>query len=57
VEGFVGAWILTIIFGVGMTNVLMRYKYFICPVNVRIYSISENYTKILRILAQMSGQA
>jgi CDP-diglyceride synthetase len=35
VEGFVGAWILTVIFGVGMTNVLMRYKYFICPVNVR----------------------
>lgn len=33
VEGFVGAWILTIIFGVAMTNVLMRYKYFICPVN------------------------
>ncbi|KAF7903578.1 uncharacterized protein EAF01_006627 [Botrytis porri] len=33
VEGFVGAWILTVIFGVGMTNVLMRYKYFICPVN------------------------
>ena len=34
VEGFVGAWILTIIFGIGMTNVLMRYKYFICPVTV-----------------------
>lgn len=34
VEGFVGAWILTVVFGVGMTNVLMRYKYFICPVNV-----------------------
>ncbi|KAL9600068.1 MAG: hypothetical protein Q9219_003438 [cf. Caloplaca sp. 3 TL-2023] len=33
VEGFVGAWILTIVFGFGMTNVLMRYKYFICPVN------------------------
>ncbi|KAI4162515.1 MAG: hypothetical protein LQ342_003930 [Letrouitia transgressa] len=33
VEGFVGAWILTLIFGFGMTNVLMRYKYFICPVN------------------------
>ncbi|KAF8470169.1 phosphatidate cytidylyltransferase [Kalaharituber pfeilii] len=32
VEGFVGAWIWTIIFGLGMTNVLMRYKYFICPV-------------------------
>ena len=34
VEGFVGAWILTIVFGFAMTNVLMRYKYFICPVNV-----------------------
>lgn len=33
VEGFVGALFLTIIFGIGMTNVLMRYKYFICPVN------------------------
>lgn len=35
VEGFVGAWIPTIVFGYLMTNVLMRYKYFICPVNVR----------------------
>ena len=34
VEGFVGAWICTIIFGFAMANVLMRYKYFICPVNV-----------------------
>ncbi|GMF69012.1 unnamed protein product [Aspergillus oryzae var. brunneus] len=33
VEGFLGAWICTIIFGYFMTNVLMRYKYFICPVN------------------------
>ncbi|KAI9816328.1 MAG: hypothetical protein M1826_001863 [Phylliscum demangeonii] len=33
VEGFVGAWIMTVIFGVGLTNLLMRYKYFICPVN------------------------
>ncbi|KAL8973304.1 MAG: hypothetical protein Q9197_002405 [Variospora fuerteventurae] len=33
VEGFVGAWILTIFFGYAMTNVLMRYQYFICPVN------------------------
>ncbi|MCJ1260951.1 hypothetical protein MMC22_000815 [Lobaria immixta] len=33
VEGFVGAWIPTIVFGYGMTNILMRYKYFICPVN------------------------
>lgn len=33
VEGFVGAWIFTVIFGVGLTNLLMRYDYFICPVN------------------------
>lgn len=33
VEGFVGAWIMTIIFGLIMTNVLMRYSYFTCPVN------------------------
>ncbi|KAL6719911.1 phosphatidate cytidylyltransferase [Lecanora helva] len=33
VEGFVGAWACTIILGFGITNVLMRYKYFICPVN------------------------
>ena len=35
VEGFVGAWICTIIFGFAMANVLTRYKYFICPVNVQ----------------------
>lgn len=34
VEGFVGAWVLTIVFGYAMTNLLMRYSYFICPVNV-----------------------
>ena len=33
-EGFMGAWLFTIIFGIIMTNLLMRYKYFICPVNV-----------------------
>lgn len=33
VEGFVGAWVCTILFGYGMTNVLMKYKYFTCPVN------------------------
>lgn len=33
VEGFVGAWVCTIIFGFFITNLLMRYKYFICPVN------------------------
>ena len=40
VEGFVGAWILTIFFGFAMTNILMRYKYFICPVNVSPISLS-----------------
>jgi phosphatidate cytidylyltransferase len=33
VEGFVGAWLCTIVFGFFMTNFLMRWKYFICPVN------------------------
>lgn len=32
VEGFVGAWIFTIISGVLLTSVLYRYKYFICPI-------------------------
>ncbi|PWW72495.1 phosphatidate cytidylyltransferase [Tuber magnatum] len=32
VEGFVGAWVCTVFFGLVMTNILMRYKYFICPV-------------------------
>ena len=33
VEGFVGAWVCTVGFGYFMTKFLMRYKYFICPVN------------------------
>ena len=32
-EGFIGAWICTIVFGFLLTNVLMNSKYFICPVN------------------------
>lgn len=40
VEGFVGAWILTIIFGIGVANVLMRNAYFICPVNVSTLTAS-----------------
>ncbi|KAH8149304.1 uncharacterized protein LAJ45_06844 [Morchella importuna] len=32
VEGFLGAWICTVILGLFMTNQLMRYKYFVCPV-------------------------
>ena len=53
VEGFVGAWVLTIIFGVGMTNVLMRYKYFICPVNVSMKTAFDGELLIVnRILEQ-----
>ncbi|WDK20978.1 cytidylyltransferase [Colletotrichum graminicola] len=33
VEGFVGAWVFTIIFGMLLTNVLMRSDFFLCPVN------------------------
>ncbi|KAI9739181.1 MAG: hypothetical protein M1834_007394 [Cirrosporium novae-zelandiae] len=33
VEGFVGAWICTILLGFAMTNFLMQFSYFICPVN------------------------
>ncbi|KAI5294461.1 hypothetical protein KEM52_003979 [Ascosphaera acerosa] len=33
VEGFLGAWIWTILFGFGIGNLLMRSTYFICPVN------------------------
>ncbi|KAF4459457.1 phosphatidate cytidylyltransferase [Fusarium albosuccineum] len=33
VEGFVGAWIMTIVFGVLLVNIMGRSKYFICPVN------------------------
>lgn len=32
VEGFLGAWIMTILFGILLTSLLMRSKYFICPV-------------------------
>ena len=33
VEGFVGAWICTVLLGYILTNLLMRSTYFICPVN------------------------
>jgi len=36
VEGFVGAWIMTIFFGVILTNILTRSSYFICPVTVSL---------------------
>lgn len=44
VEGFVGAWVCTVFFGLAMTNILMRYKYFICPVKVRSPIKSPNLT-------------
>lgn len=31
VEGFVGGWGLTVVFGFFLTNMLMRYDYFVCP--------------------------
>ena len=34
VEGFVGAWIATVLFGMVLVNIMIRSKYFICPVNV-----------------------
>lgn len=34
VEGFVGAWVFTVIFGYALTNLMMRSGYFTCPVNV-----------------------
>ncbi|KAL9636608.1 MAG: hypothetical protein Q9164_002713 [Protoblastenia rupestris] len=33
VEGFVGAWICTVISAFGFTSLLIRHNYFICPVN------------------------
>lgn len=39
VEGFVGAWIMTIVFGMLLTNLLMRSSFFICPVTVSILSL------------------
>lgn len=33
VEGFMGAWVFTVIFAAILTNLLLKSKYFICPVN------------------------
>ena len=42
VEGFVGAWIFTVLSGYLFTNLLSRYSYFICPVNVCPDSLNES---------------
>ena len=34
VEGFVGAWVMTVLWAMLLCNLMMRSKYFICPVNV-----------------------
>lgn len=33
VEGFMGAWVMTVLCGVGLASIMMRSRYFICPVN------------------------
>lgn len=33
VEGFVGAWICTIVMGIVFCNILIRFNYFICPIS------------------------
>ena len=33
VEGFVGGWICTMVLGIVMANILMQFKYLICPAN------------------------
>jgi phosphatidate cytidylyltransferase len=34
VEGFAGAWVFTVLFGIIFTHFLTKSTYFICPVNV-----------------------
>ncbi|PFH58240.1 hypothetical protein XA68_13989 [Ophiocordyceps unilateralis] len=33
VEGFVGAWVMTVVFAILLVSVMIRSKYFICPVH------------------------
>ncbi|ODA82622.1 hypothetical protein RJ55_01130 [Drechmeria coniospora] len=33
VEGFVGAWVMTLVWAMVLVNLMLRSKYFICPVN------------------------
>jgi len=55
-EGFLGAWFFTIIFGALLTNVMARYKYFICPVNVSMLCpFHKLLTNRPRILARTYG--
>jgi CDP-diglyceride synthetase len=56
VEGFIGAWVFTIIFGSMLANWMMRYKFFICQVNVSI-KLFEYTTNNSRTWAQTSSLA
>ena len=46
VEGFVGAWICTVLASFILTSLLIQSKYFICPVNVRCCSSSGGQTNL-----------
>lgn len=53
VEGFVGAWIATVLFSFLLVNILMRSKYFICPVNVSqpdaiLYIVTDTVLNIVQ---------
>ena len=43
VEGFVGAWIMTVLFGFLLSDILMKSKYFTCPVNVCLLLFSSTF--------------
>jgi phosphatidate cytidylyltransferase len=55
VEGFVGAWVFTILFGYIMTNFLIQYKYFICPVNVSILRPSPQLQQANKYLQDLGA--
>lgn len=65
VEGFVGAWLFTVIFGYVLTHFMMRSGYFICPVTVSCrgsdlrHSVLYTQQKLtlFRILEQTFSQA
>lgn len=55
VEGFLGAWVFTVIFGYMIANALSKHTYFICPVNVsKPCFTTSNYPNISRILVPTS---
>lgn len=51
VEGFVGAWLFTVLFGYGLTKLMMRSGYFICPVTVSCLSprVSHNQPRTQKL--------